>query len=225
MHTLLPLHPYPVVGEAVWRAVAGCGTDLTVVVSLAGGPEGGPGGCPQPPSGSVSAGHPAAPALGPAPAARYAAALGRLAAAGVPMLGRIDLARGDRPLAEVLADVARWSAYPIGGVLFDRAPTDAASLGAVALAIRVARRGGLAAAVLNPGRPPDPRYRELEAALCVFEGSWSAYRSWSAAGAEPGDGHLVYGVPPAEQLAARRLLGRRGAGFGLVTDGVPPHPY
>ena len=37
----------------------------------------------------------------------------------------------------------------------------------------------------------------------------------------PGDGHLVHGVPTALLTAARHLMGRRGAGFGLATDAAP----
>jgi hypothetical protein len=37
----------------------------------------------------------------------------------------------------------------------------------------------------------------------------------------PGDGHIVHGVPTALLTAARRLMGRRGAGFGLATDASP----
>jgi hypothetical protein len=37
----------------------------------------------------------------------------------------------------------------------------------------------------------------------------------------PGDGHIVHGVPTPLLTAARRLMGRRGAGFGLATDASP----
>lgn len=138
--------------------------------------------------------------------------------ADAPSLGRVDLGYGDRPLADVLDDVDAWSAHPVGGIFFDRAPADPPCLGAVVLAIRVARRAGLPHAVLNPGGPADPLYRALGARLCTFDGDWSAYQRWSGDGSLPGDGHLVYGVPPAQLPAARRLMTFRGAGFGLVTD-------
>jgi len=58
--------------------------------------------------------------------------------------------------------------------------------------------------------------------VCSFEGTWSAYQRWSGDGARPGDGHLVHDVPTALLTAARELLARRGAGFGVATDAHRP---
>jgi hypothetical protein len=145
-------------------------------------------------------------------------AVTRLAAAGASLLGRVDLAYGQRPLAVVLAEVRAWAAYPTNGVFLDRAPGDPEGAGPVALAVRVARRAGLTDVTLNPGAPPHPVYREWDARICVFDGPWARYADWAADGARPGDGHLVYGVPPAELPRALALAAGRGAGFGLVTD-------
>lgn len=131
--------------------------------------------------------------------------------------GLIDLHHGDRPIADVLDEVELWSSRLISGIFLDQAPADLAGLGAVALAVRLARRLGFQQVVLNPGRPVDPRYRELDAEICTFEGDWTRYQRWSGEGSRPGDGHLVYGVPPAQQPAAHRLLALRQAGLALVT--------
>jgi hypothetical protein len=137
------------------------------------------------------------------------------------MLGRIDLDWGGRSLADVLADVDAWRADGVEGLFLDRAPAGSGGVGPVALTIRLAARRGLHRVVLNPGVPTHPLYRELGVRICTFEGSWSAYQGWGGAGVLPGDGHLVYGVPTDLLTAARRLLGRRGAGFGLATDATP----
>ncbi|MEV0392980.1 spherulation-specific family 4 protein [Polymorphospora rubra] len=155
----------------------------------------------------------------------YRRVTARLAAAGVPVLGHVDLARATRPLADVLDDVEGWTGHPVGGVFLDRAPTDPSAVGPVALAVRAARRGGLSEVVLNPGTPTDPLYRRLHVGICTFEGGWPDYQRWTGAGGELGDGHLVHSVPPAQLPAARRLMTWRGAGFGLVTDRGLPHPY
>ena len=136
-------------------------------------------------------------------------------------LGRIDLDWGGRSLADVLTDVDAWRADSVAGLFLDRAPASSAGVGAVALTIRLAARRGLHRVVLNPGVPTHPLYRDLGARICTFEGSWAAYQGWSGVGMLPGDGHLVYGVPRALLTAARRLMGRRGAGFGLATDAQP----
>jgi hypothetical protein len=136
-------------------------------------------------------------------------------------LGRVDLDWGSRSLADVLADVEAWRSDGVEGLLLDRAPAGSGGVGPVALTIRLAARRGLHRVVLNPGVPTDPLYRDLGVRICTFEGPWPAYQSWAGDGSRPGDGHLVYGVPPAMLTAARRLMGRRGAGFGLATDASP----
>jgi hypothetical protein len=155
----------------------------------------------------------------------YVEATALLAAAGVPMLGYVDLGYAARPLGDIVEDIERWSAYPMAGVFLDQAPTTPFSIGPVALAIRVARRARLFVAVLNPGTPADPVYRELGVPICAFEGSWADYQAWSGLGAQPGDGHLVHGVPAAQLATARKVMGWRGAGFGLVTDRELPNPW
>ncbi|GAA0801179.1 spherulation-specific family 4 protein [Spirilliplanes yamanashiensis] len=139
-----------------------------------------------------------------------------------PALGRVDLDLGSRSLADVLTDIDAWAALDVAGIYLDRAPVNRYAIGPVALAVRVARRRGLHRIVLNPGAPTDPLYRDLEVRLCTFEGDWAAYQRWTGDGARPGDGHLVHGVPTALLTAARHLLARRGAGFGVATDAPGP---
>jgi Spherulation-specific family 4 len=133
------------------------------------------------------------------------------------LTGLIDLHHGDRPVADVLDEVELWASRLIEGIFLDQAPADLAGLGAVTLAVRLARRLGFQQVVLNPGRPVDPRYRDLDAEICTFEGDWTRYQRWSGEGSQPGDGHLVYGVPPAQQPAAHRLMRLRQAGLAFVT--------
>jgi hypothetical protein len=137
------------------------------------------------------------------------------------MLGRIDLDWGSRSLADVLADVDLWREEGAEGLFLDRAPAGSGGVGPVALTVRLAARRGLHRIVLNPGVPTNPLYRDLGVRICTFDGPWSAYQGWAGDGVRPGDGHLVHGVPPEMLTAARRLMGRRGAGFGLATDTSP----
>jgi hypothetical protein len=191
--TLLRLDAHPLAAPHAWTALASHGADVTVVVNVADGP-------------------------GSGRDASYTAAMGRLAAAGVRLLGYVDLEFATRPAAAVIADVHRWAGYPVQGVFFDRTPASPYLIGPVAVAVQAARRSGLPDAVLNPGAPVDRIYRDLDVAICVFEGSWEQYEQWDATGSQPGDGHLVHGVPFADLAAARQLLTARGATFGLVSD-------
>jgi hypothetical protein len=137
------------------------------------------------------------------------------------LLGRVDLDWGGRSLADVLADVDEWRKDGAEGLFLDRAPAGSGGVGPVALTVRLAARRGLHRVVLNPGVPTHPLYRDLGVRICTFDGPWSAYQGWAGDGVEAGDGHLVHGVPTPLLTAARRLLGRRGAGFGLATDATP----
>jgi hypothetical protein len=136
-------------------------------------------------------------------------------------LGRIDLDWGSRSLADVLGDMDAWREDGAEGLFLDRAPASSGGVGPVALVVRLAARRGLHRVVLNPGVPTHPLYRDLGVRICTFEGPWSAYQSWDGEGSRTGDGHIVHGVPAALLTAARRLMGRRGAGFGLATDARP----
>ncbi|MFI5491027.1 Spherulin-4 [Actinoplanes sp. NPDC051859] len=136
-------------------------------------------------------------------------------------LGRVDLDWGGRSLADVLADVDAWREDGVQGLFLDRAAAGSSGVGPVALTVRLAARRGLHRIVLNPGVPTHPLYRDLGVQICTFDGPWSAYQGWDGDGVQPGDGHLVHGVPSELLTAARRLMGRRGAGFGLATDAEP----
>ena len=136
-------------------------------------------------------------------------------------LGRVDLDWGGRSLADVLADVDAWREDGVEGLFLDRAPAGAGGVGPVALIVRLAARRGLHRVVLNPGVPTHPLSRGLGVPICTFDGPWSACQGWGGAGMQPAGGHIVHGVPTALLTAARRLMGRRGAGFGLATDASP----
>jgi hypothetical protein len=206
MNTLLPLYAHPLDDPGAWTAAAGADRDVTVIVNVQDGPDREPPGSDREPV--------------------YAATTDHLSAAGVPMLGYVDLGYATRAVADIVDDVARWADYPVDGVFFDQAPTSPFSIGPVALAIRVARRARVGdRIVLNPGVPTDPLYRDLGAQIVVYEGNWTDYLRWNGDGARPGDGHLVYGAPAAQFSTAERMLGERGAGFGLVTDLDSPQPY
>jgi hypothetical protein len=190
----------PHLWDAVTEYASAHADALTVVVNVAGGPGNG---------------------RDPA----YTAAAARLRAAGVKLLGYVDLGFATRPPARILDDVYRWAGYPVHGVFLDRAPTSPFSVGPVAVAVAAARRAGIGDAVLNPGEPPDRIYRDLGAAICVFDGTWRRYLHWDGADTEPGDGHLVHAVPRDELDEAWLLQAVRHAGFGMVTDLAPPRTY
>ena len=200
MKPVVPLYIHPLADPAAWRSAAACGPPLNVVVNVHNGP-------------------------GSAPDPSYAEATRALAEAGVGMLGYVYLSYGTRPLADVLDDVARWSAYPVTGAFLDCAPADAYAAGQIRLVVRACRRAGMRTVLLNPGMPADPVYHGMADGVGTFEGPWTRYRNWMPGPDWPGACHLVYGVPPDDVDDALLLVRVRGAGWGCVTDLDLPLPW
>jgi hypothetical protein len=193
MKVLLPLYVHPLESPGAWDTVALAGPEVTAIINVHNGP---------------------------GPDAAYDDAAGRLHAAGVPMLGYVDLGYGRRPRLLIEADIVAWQRYPVAGIFFDQAPADPALLRLTGEVLR--RVPGLT--VLNPGTTPHHGYPPLADLICTFEGPWAAYEHHAE---EPDFGnavHLVYGVPPQDVSWARCLLAAR-CETGLVTDLDAPLPY
>jgi hypothetical protein len=200
---LVPIEAHPEQAPAVWQRAAALGRRGVAVIQL--------------------------PIGAPAWWATLGAAIDALVAAGAQALAQVSLGYATRPGPDIVGELTRWSALPVTGVFLDQAPAGPFQVGPVAHAARVARGAGLTTVVINAGVPVDPLYRRLGATLCTFEGSWAEYRTWTGEETQPGDGHLVYGVPRGEADAAWQLLAGRGAGLGLVTEhhlghGAPVRP-
>lgn len=193
MSVLLPLYIHPLESPAAWDAVALAGPEVTAILNVHNGP-------------GVDA--------------AYDDAAAALHAAGVPMLGYVDLGYGNRPGHLIESDIVAWQRYPVTGIFFDQAPTDPALLGRTAVALR--RAPGMT--VLNPGTRPHPGYRPLADLICTFEGPWEAYERLPGEPDFSNAAHLVYGVPPSAFAWAHSLLSAR-CGVGLVTDLDAPLPY
>jgi hypothetical protein len=192
---LLPLYVHPLVDPLAWEAAAAAGPGVTVVVNVHNGP-------------------------GDWHEEAYAQATARLYAAGVPMLGYVDLGYLRRLGGEIWCDMTGWAQYPVAGVFFDQAPSGRDALGEVARIVRAAR----GPVVLNPGTRPHPGYAAIADMVCTFEGPWGTYVDMPAVADWPNAAHLVYGVP-VDRLAEARALLRVRAPHGLVTDLGTPLPY
>lgn len=192
---LLPLYVHPLEDPHAWEVAASAGPEVAVVINVHNGP-------------------------GALREAAYLAATARLRAAGVLMLGYVDLGYSQRASGEIWCDLAGWAKYPVGGVFFDQAPSGAADLIAVG---RIARAVA-GTVVLNPGTPPAAGYASIADIVCTFEGDWTTYTAMPAKPDWPNAAHLVYGVPVAAIPEAEVLL-RSRAPHGLVTDLHAPLPY
>jgi spherulation-specific family 4 protein len=152
------------------------------------------------------------------PAAGLRTCLERLITCSATPIGLVSLDYGTRAPAEVADEVRAWAALPVRGIFFDHAPASPYLVGPVMRAVKAARGAGLPTIVLNAGVPVDPIYRELEATICTFEGSWAEYLRRPSSAFAPGDGHVVIDVPTGELPVARAMVFARHAGLALTTD-------
>ncbi|MEI5097953.1 spherulation-specific family 4 protein [Streptomyces sp. PmtG] len=209
MSTLLvPLYVHPAVDPAAWRALVRAAPLLYgVVLNAADGP-------------------------GAAPDPAFASAARELRAAGVPVLGYVDTAYGERAVREAAADLDRYlDWYRVDGCFFDRVAPGRRELRHCKRLVRCARGRGAAPVVLNPGAHPAPGYARAADLLVTFEGHWTTYLRafstppWTARHSPDRFCHLVYGVPPALAPLAARTARRRGAGVHCATPGAGPNPW
>jgi hypothetical protein len=163
------------------------------------------------------------PGTRPDPHCRQAA--GRLHAAGVRVLGHLDVTHGARPFGELVSEALRYlDWYQVDGFLLDRCPTERALLPETrrtVTTLRVLLGGGHI--VLGHGSHPCPGYAEHADQLVTFRGPWSDYR-WSQAAEWTADHpperfcHFVHGVPRGHLEEALRTARWQGAATIWFTD-------
>lgn len=159
-------------------------------------------------------------------------ALDSVRASAGRVLGRLDLAFGDRPFGELLNDARSYlDWYRVDGFYLDRCPADRPGLPAVRrltstlaafLADSDGARGG-GHLVLGHGTHPYPGYAEAADQLVTFRGPWTDYRwsqvaEWTAAYPPGRFAHFVHGVPRSHLEEAMRIARWQGAGTIFFTD-------
>ena len=153
-------------------------------------------------------------------------------AAGGRLLGHLDLAGGNRPFDEIVADARSFLAwYRVGGFYLDRCPAERADLPAVrrlvaalsSLLADSASADGGGRLVLGHDTHPYPGYAEAADQLVTFRGAWTDYRwsqvaEWTAAYPPGRFAHFVHGVPRTHLDEAMRVARWQGAGTIFFTD-------
>jgi hypothetical protein len=155
----------------------------------------------------------------------FTAAISAAQAAGITVWGYVHTSYTARPLADVQADVNRWSSfYGITNIFFDEATTDAGAPEVSYYTTATGYASGRKA--LNPGTVPAQAYAPLADVICVFEGSWDSWQAGGYAppawftGYPPGKFYvIVFGVPswPAAAAVLDTIRGT-GAWNAYLTD-------
>jgi len=206
MRIAIPAYFYP--GPTWSQAIAGAPTVGTMVMNPASGP-------------------------GEAINTDYVATVAQARAAGIAVLGYVYTSYGDRPLAEVTAEIdayALW--YGVDGIFLDESSSDAADLAyyqAAAAHVRAATARGVV--MLNPGTYPAEAYLSVADLVLVFEGAYGAYQSlvvpsWVQKYAASHFAHVVYSASSAARMKqVMKWAKARGAGHVFVTADRLPNPY
>ncbi|MET7643386.1 spherulation-specific family 4 protein [Streptomyces sp. NPDC005426] len=157
---------------------------------------------------------------------------GSVRASAGRLLGRLDLAHGERPLDALIADARSYrNWYRVDGFYLDRCPAGRQDLPAVRRLTGTltalladsdsARHGGHL--VLGHDTHPHPGYAEAADQLVTFRGAWSDYRwsqvaEWTATYPPGRFAHFVHGVPRTHLEEAMRIARWQGAGTIFFTD-------
>ncbi|WP_439082282.1 spherulation-specific family 4 protein [Streptomyces sp. WL006] len=153
-------------------------------------------------------------------------------ASGGRLLGHLDLAHGERPFDELIADARSFiDWYRVGGFYLAHCPGERSGLPAVRrltgtlhallAASDSADDGGRL--VLGHGFQPYPGYAEAADQLVTFQGPWTDYRwsqvaEWTADYPPERFAHFVHGVPRTHLEEAMRVARWQGAGTIFFTD-------
>ena len=173
------------------------------------------------------------PANGPgaeaAPA--YRSAVRTAQRAGARVLGYVATTYGERPAADVVADIDRYASwYGVDGIFLDEASHDVARLGYYAALARHIHAGGHRLVVVNPGVVPAPEYFEVADVVVTFEGPYAGYAAamermpdWVREQPPSRVAHLVYDASREQAMAAVRHPQK--AGYVYATSGSMPDPW
>jgi hypothetical protein len=153
-------------------------------------------------------------------------------AAGITVLGYSSTADGQRPVAQVEADVRDYAAwYGVTSIFLDRVSGTSGQFSyykQLADYIHAAHPGDQV--WLNPGVYPDQDYMSIGDVVLVFEGTYAQYLtvqvpSWASD--YPADRflHTIYATPKSALTSALDTAQQRGAGRIYVTDLVGSNPY
>lgn len=170
---------------------------------------------------------------GTAPEPHFQALVDKAHAAGIKILGYSSTEYGQRPAAQVEADVRNYQAwYHANGMFLDLTASDTGELGYYQnLAGYIHSTIPQSLIWLNPGDFPAQGYMSVGDVVMVFEGSYAGYRQLQVPGwvshYDPSRFvNVVYATSRSDLAGAVSLAGSRRAGYLFVTD-LPgsPNPY
>jgi Spherulation-specific family 4 len=204
---VVPAYFHPAIAPREWRILAAAAASTClVVVNAASGP-------------------------GDRPDPGYVEVIDRLRDAGAPIAGYVDTDYGRRPLADALAEIARYQEwYPVSSVFFDRVSSGIEHLPYYRTLAADSRRAGMELVAFNHGTHPVRDYAEHADLLGTFEGPFSTFveldvPSWVHDFPADRFFQLVYDSPPTLAATIARLAVERNVGSIYRTEGTGANPW
>jgi hypothetical protein len=170
---------------------------------------------------------------GTAPEPHFQALVDKAHAAGIDILGYSSTEYGQRPAAQVEADVRNYLAwYHVNGMFLDLTASGTGELGYYQnLASYIHATIPQSRIWLNPGDFPAQGYMSVGDVVMVFEGSYAGYRQLQVPGwvsrYDPSRFvNVVYATAGSDLASAVSLAASRRAGYLFVTNlPASPNPY
>jgi hypothetical protein len=163
----------------------------------------------------------------------YTSVLAQARAAGITVLGYVATSYGQRPAADVLADVdGYYRRYQLSGIYFAEGPmeADCATMETEYHAFADAARRHDPRAFLAVGTRFCPTYIYFFDLMVQFARNWTEYHSyqppsWMPANSPERFCQFVNAVPPSDAGSALGMVIGNGAGWVYVTDQADPNPW
>jgi hypothetical protein len=153
--------------------------------------------------------------------------------AGIIVLGYVATSYGQRPVADVIADVNGYAdLYSLSGIYLAEGPmeADCSSLETQYQNVVAAAHARDANAIMAVGTHYCPTYVTFVDYMVEFAMSWSDYQSyvvptWMPSGSRERFVHFISDVPPSDAGAAISRAIANGAGWVFATDQSEPNPW
>ncbi len=169
---------------------------------------------------------------GDGPLAHFQAVVEQAKARNVTVLGYISTVDGQRPTAQVEAEVRNYRAwYGVTSIFLDRVSGVQPQVAYYQQLVGYIHHFDAGSSVwLNPGDYPDQDYMSIGDVVMVFEGTYSQYVSlqvpgWVSEYPPSKFAHTIYAAPATVLANVLQLAANRRAGHIYVTDASGGNPY
>jgi Spherulation-specific family 4 len=169
---------------------------------------------------------------GSQPEAHFQDVVSQARARGVTILGYISTVDGERPVAQIEAEVQNYRLwYGVTDIFLDRVSGMAPQVAYYQQIVSYIHQFDAGSSVwLNPGEFPDQAYMSIGDVVMVFEGTYPEYLSlqvpsWASSYPASKFAYTIYATSGTSLSQVFELAASRHVGHLYVTDGAGGNPY